>query len=343
MSGSERNGRFRTNSHSFLDLPTVVVVKIFSNYLTVLDLARFDSATTNKSMRGAINRFAESLVTINFGTYGGISGEGMEWISKRCPNLTNLKAAKSTALRILDNTLLVVSERCPGLTSLDLSSCFKITDIGIGYIVSNCTDMREMTLADCYNITDVGVNYIAECCEDLEFLDLSSCSDVTDISLVKIAKNCPLLVELNVQGCHRITDKSLIALGQYCHRLQILNLQGCVKITSVSIQKIAIGCPNLQSLILSGCQITDKAVIALSNSSNNIHTLDLASCKLLSDFIIPHLILMADKLKLLDLSYCINMTSETVIKLPKLCPNTIFIGLNSWSTQSQQKKKLDHL
>jgi len=132
--------------------------------------------------------------------------------------------------------------------SLDLSKCYKITD------VSALSGVHALNLRECYKITDVSA------LSGVHTLDLRECSNITDVSALGGVHT------LNLSYCHYITDVS--ALGG----VRTLTLSECRNITDVS----ALG--GVHTLDLRFCRnITDVSALG------GVHTLDLRGCRNITD------------------------------------------------------------
>lgn len=68
------------------------------------------------------------------------------------------------------------------LQELDLSSCERLTDIGVAELATHLTNIRNLNLSDCF-VTDAGCNSLSRGCPHLETLSVEYCSRVTDQSI----------------------------------------------------------------------------------------------------------------------------------------------------------------
>ena len=70
--------------------------------------------------------------------------------------------------------------RCPQLSSLNLTSCSKVTDAGVADLAERCPQLSSLNLSFCNQVTDAGVAALAGRCPQLSSLDLLLCYQVTD-------------------------------------------------------------------------------------------------------------------------------------------------------------------
>ena len=210
----------------------------------------------------------------------------------------------------------VVQELCtvqPNLTSLDLSDCDLVSDVGLWAIARHCSAIKHLTLSGCHQITNVGLRSISLACSNvislnfnnchllddigltvlatgawkLESLQLQNCTGLTDTGVGKIAHTCQSLVKLDLFGCTNVGefgDHALKEIGAFCGNLKFLNVGGCKRVEDPGLRAVAVGCPNLEVLKLAGCDlVTVKSVKALCKHSRAMQSLHLVGCKKLTD------------------------------------------------------------
>ncbi|KAI9027989.1 hypothetical protein DFJ74DRAFT_765960 [Hyaloraphidium curvatum] len=118
--------------------------------------------------------------------------------------------------------------RFGGITHLDLAGCAAMTDDAVSNFVSATPrHLISIDLSNCFRISDVAVQVIATFCgpwNRLRRLLLRNCGQVSDASLNQIAAHLlPSLRTLDVSGCRRISDHGLL---QFARRLAAAAPQG---------------------------------------------------------------------------------------------------------------------
>jgi hypothetical protein len=148
------------------------------------------------------------------------------------------------------------------ITSLNLSWCRGLTDIGLEYICTNCPKLQVLDIALCLRVTNQGLQNLRRC-SDLKRLTLARCSQFTDeaFTFFQECKNLQMISLADV----KISDKKIIELVTYCPHLQTLLLPGCRQLTDVALTSgIAPYARSLCALSLSGCvNMTETALIYL--------------------------------------------------------------------------------
>ena len=158
---------------------------------------------------------------------------------------------------------------CPHLTSIDLSGCNSISDIGILALAEGCHQLTSINLRDCRSISDIGISALAEGCHHLTSIDLSDCNSISDIGVSALAEGCHQLTSINLPYCYSISDIGVSALAEGCHQLTSINLNCCRNISDTGVLALAEGCHQLTSINLSNCHgISDIDVLLLLLNKN---------------------------------------------------------------------------
>lgn len=124
----------------------------------------------------------------------------------RCPQLEELSLNRTgTASAVL---------HCPRLTSLNVSSCHKLSDAGVRAAAIACPLLTSLNISSCAYVTDDTLREVSLACPNLEILDASNCSN---ISLEGV--RMPMLTELRLQNCEGINSSSMAALS-HCIMLE---------------------------------------------------------------------------------------------------------------------------
>lgn len=103
--------------------------------------------------------------------------------------LRNLRCLKLSGTDITDVALRYITQGLPMLVQLDLSSCQRITDVGVCQIgTSPCAikTLYELDLSSCKLITEISLDYLSKC-ESLTRLDLRYVPQVSTQAVIKFA------------------------------------------------------------------------------------------------------------------------------------------------------------
>ncbi|XP_038058124.1 uncharacterized protein LOC119729581 [Patiria miniata] len=172
-------------------------------------------------------------------------------------NSCNLQSLKLSETNISDSTLTRIAKYLgEKITTLEISWCEEISDMGLTEIASHCTSLETLTLRQCRmsadtlmslawncnrlsslnmsgveNLTDGVAQAMAPSLRHLKKLDVSWNSDLTDAAISSVMSCCPLIVELYLMGLKRITEKPLmpiiseLARWQRCKKLIKLKMK----------------------------------------------------------------------------------------------------------------------
>ena len=180
-----------------------------------------------------------------------------------CHHLTSIDL--SNCARVSDIGVTAIAEGCHQLTSIDLSYCRRISDIGVSALAEGCPHLTSIDLSYCHGISDIGVSAIVEGCHHLTSIDLRNCQSISDIGLTAIAEGCRYLISITLCYCQSISDIGFSAIAEGCHQLTSINLEGCDGISDIGVTAIAEGCHQLTSIDLRNCQsISDIGVSAIA-------------------------------------------------------------------------------
>ena len=103
--------------------------------------------------------------------------------------LKNLRTFKLSGTDVTDVALRYITQGLPYLLQLDLSSCQRITDVGVCQIGTSSSAIKtlyELDLSSCKLITEVSLDYLGKC-ESLTRLDLRFVPQVSTQSVIKFA------------------------------------------------------------------------------------------------------------------------------------------------------------
>ncbi len=221
------------NAQSLCDHGVMLLVRATGQTLKSLSL-RGNYQVTDASL---LSISAECLRLVDLDVSGcSISNEGVRPVVDRCIRLTTLQAescngvcgrAFATTDDSLDRTrsnskgkrrggpkqLAIVGENSCMLTTLDLRSCHRVSDMSLHYIsIAMSVSLRRLDIRYCTLVTTAGVMVLAKACHGLESLLIDGAT-MTDIGVQCLSTNCRCLSTLSLAGCGRISNKSLLAIA----------------------------------------------------------------------------------------------------------------------------------
>lgn len=275
---------------------------------------------------------------------------------KLCANLTSLNL--SWATQLVDPTIVEITAAClhistlalahcpqitshclvnlpPGLTSLDISHCTQIVDLGP--LRSQCINLTHLNLANCLISEDrlsglfgsgislksinlkgckqVSSKFVSRMAKYSPLLNkaiLDECINITEDGLRPLLANCPYLQRVAFTGVTNVTDSVILHAVQAhgLRHLKEINLSGCKQLTDAAVSSIAANCALLNDLSLSGCsQISPAPIYEIANNCHTLRTLNVLGCKKISSDVLPYL---AQYCKVLERVIGVKTTSESM-------------------------------
>ncbi|XP_060202066.1 F-box/LRR-repeat protein 14-like [Lycium barbarum] len=229
-----------------------------------------------------------------------------------------------------DNSLLILSSRCPLLKDLTLSYCTFITDAGLSYLAS-CSKITSLKLNFAPRITGCGILSLVAGCKALSVLHLIRCLNVGSMEWLEYLGKHEMLEDLCIKNCRVIGEGDLIKLGptwrklkrlqfevdanyRYmklydrlsvdrwqkqwvpCENMLELSLVNCVISPGRGLACVIGKCKNLEKIHLDMCVgVRDCDIVCLAQKSSNLRSISL---RVPSDFSLP--LLQNNPLRLTD-------------------------------------------
>ncbi|KPM37842.1 SCF E3 ubiquitin ligase complex F-box protein grrA [Neonectria ditissima] len=333
-----------TNCRDLTDSGLIALVQN-SNSLLALDISN-DKNITERSIN-AIAEHCKRLQGLNISACDNISNESMIALAHSCRFIKRLKLNECVQLR--DDAILAFAEQCPNILEIDLHQCSWIGNSPVTSLLAKGNCLRELRLASCDLIDDEAFLALPQgrLFEHLRILDLTSCTRLTDAAVQKIIEVAPRLRNLVLAKCRNITDVAVHAISklgknlhyvhlghcgqitdegvkklvQNCNRIRYIDLGCCTNLTDESVKRLAL-LPKLKRIGLVKCSsITDDSVFALAEAAYRPRVRRDASGMFVgSEY-------YASSLERVHLSYCVNLTLKSIMKLLNSCPRLTHLSL----------------
>lgn len=137
---------------------------------------------------------------------------------------------------MLLSTLARSSNSLPALTALSLSGACRLTDVGLGKLVSSAPALRSLNLSQCSLLTSSSIDTLADSLGSiLRELYLTDCQSIDAILILPALKKLEQLQVLSLAGIQNVCDDFLrefiTARG---HNMKELVLTDCVYVFSLA-------------------------------------------------------------------------------------------------------------
>ncbi|XP_036033445.1 F-box/LRR-repeat protein 4 isoform X1 [Onychomys torridus] len=260
------------------------------------------------------------------GNRGFISVSGFSRFLKVCGSeLVRLELSCSHFLN--ETCLEVISEMCPNLQDLNLSSCDKLPPQAFGHIAKLCSLKRLILYRT--KIEQTALLSILNFCAELQHLSLGSCVMIEDYDVIAsmIGAKCKNLRTLDLWRCKNITENGIAELASGCVLLEELDLGWCPTLQSSTgcFARLARQLPNLQKLFLTANRsVCDTDIEELASNCTRLQQLDILGTRMVSPASLRKLLESCKDLSLLDVSFCSQIDNRAVLELNASFPK-VFI------------------
>ncbi|KAF5018819.1 hypothetical protein F66182_9182 [Fusarium sp. NRRL 66182] len=333
-----------TNCRNLTDSGLIALVEN-SNSLLALDISN-DKNITEQSIN-AIAEHCNRLQGLNISGCESISNESMISLAQSCRYIKRLKLNECVQLQ--DDAINAFAENCPNILEIDLHQCSRIGNSPITSLMVKGNCLRELRLASCdliddeaflslplgrtfehlrildltscFRLTDAAVQKIIDVAPRLRNLVLAKCRNITDAAVHAISKLGKNLHYVHLGHCGNITDEGVKRLVQYCNRIRYIDLGCCTNLTDDSVRRLA-QLPKLKRIGLVKCSsISDESVLALAEAAYRPRVRRDTSGALVGHEY------YASSLERVHLSYCVNLTLKSIMKLLNACPRLTHLSL----------------
>ena len=231
--------------------PWVSVVEFFQQN-PLLKVAMLSSSDVEDNDFTAICHLCEDIEDLNIARCICIRDSLHE-----ITNLKHLRHLNVSETTVNDEVISSISKCCPHIVHVNISGCYKITDVGIADLVKHASKLHTLILNHVENnhanITDTGLSDIGRYGQSIRRLEMSHCPNVSDQGICSMTEGCPYLQFLVISGCLALTDKAILNIAENCKMLRSLSADGCSHLTSAGINALVGGCQMLRVLDIATC------------------------------------------------------------------------------------------
>ncbi|XP_039914298.1 F-box/LRR-repeat protein 4 [Hirundo rustica] len=259
------------------------------------------------------------------GNRGAISVSGFSRFLKVCGS--ELVRLELSCGHFLNETCLeVITEMCPNLQELNLSSCDKIPPQAFNHI-AKVGSLKRLILYRT-KVEQTALLSILNFCSELQHLSLGSCVMIEDYDLIAsmMGAKCKKLRSLDLWRCKNITESGIAELASGCQLLEELDLGWCPTLQSSTgcFANLARKLPNLQKLFLTANRsVCDADIEELAANCTHLRQLDILGTRMVSPASLRKLLESCKDLSLLDVSFCSQIDNRVVLELNANFPNVL--------------------
>ncbi|OWZ17381.1 hypothetical protein PHMEG_0008679 [Phytophthora megakarya] len=202
--------------------------------------------------------------------------DGLTFIGLRGPcvaRLETLDLSGCSILRVAALKRLARVRALTRLTKLDLSRCSLVDDEGLAALGMACPQLTTLQLTFCSNITDIGIRrLVGDRVENQRDKTGQERQTDFDEGVVGVIGNtgergCRQLETLDISGCFQVTSRGISAISAWCPHLRTIALDGVRRLNSWGVRALLRGCCKLRSMRWSGILVqSSKEEVAISGA-----------------------------------------------------------------------------
>ncbi|CAK8677387.1 unnamed protein product [Clavelina lepadiformis] len=316
-------------------------------------------------LSSVIDQVSEHLRSLSFCQITGnfVFGSDKRWTFYKFSNIVKLEITKCDCVtaQILEE----IRCNCTKIETLILSECSNVDDEAMN-VVSKFEHLKILNISECYQVTDEGVNFIADMpCQILHFLsyDVQQFSDrsivklvtkqtkieflvlsgdnLTDYSVIDVCHRLENLKNFHMYDCTNLTDRSIYALcGKV--RLECLYLQRATNVSTQAINHLFQKKPRLNLTELSICftdAVLDETIYAIISGYPHLESIELSFCIQVTDESVEKLIKSCRKLEVVCLHGLTNLEGNWLAEIDHYLPKLRCLGMAFCSGISEEKVK----
>lgn len=229
---------------------------------------------------------SDMIHTVSIGLGPQTTGDCVVALADKCTNLRNLRIRLNQG-SISSTHLVYLAERCKGLISIscpiqDRNEAKYITDTTLKALAKSCPEFAELDTGWYSTFSKSSLLELASACP-ISMINLSYNQNINDEVLTQFITKRPKITTLLLRGTD-VTNKGLFEVGNHCKNLKVLDASYCATptgLTDQAIVHIIQNCPLLEELDVMGKRsiaLTDAAIEALIDKSQNLRRLNIESC-----------------------------------------------------------------
>ena len=245
--------------------------------------------------------------------------------TKLSPNIKSVTIADYNNLELID----AIGYTGVNTTSLKFDSPY-ITTAQIIAVIQRCPNLTSVDLSCCELITDEAIIALALNCKNITTINLLWCEHITDKAIIALAQNCRNITTIYLDGCDLITAEAIIFLTQNCKYISILDYFS-YRMTNENSLEIIRNCPNLTKFSIHDPHTENHFIDELVENCCLLTNIDLSICDKITDDHIKTITKKLEYITIIVMSLCGNLTDAAIIYIAKYCTrltDIVFEGLS---------------
>jgi hypothetical protein len=229
---------------------------------------------------------------------------------------------------------LLLFKGCPNLERLTLVNCSQLSSKAICMVLEGCTKLQSIDMTGLEDINDSVLKALGYNSTRLQGLYAPCCPQVTREGIAHIYNNCPMLKRMKITENDTIQDEDMIKFVENCKSLIEVDVHACTQLTNESFRRVFMDLEQLREFRTShNGNITDLLFRHLPDriQLDRLRVIDLTSCFNITDESVERIVQAAPRLRNVCLSKCANITDNSLRSLARLGKNLHYIHLGHCS------------
>ncbi|CAG8441366.1 8351_t:CDS:2 [Ambispora leptoticha] len=241
-------------------------------------------------------------------------------LAKQCKKLKKVNMSWCRCMTARDVETLV--KGCKKLTSLKLDGIAKLNESTFT-LIGELRHLQVLSLDSCPTVDD---NLIAALFQSGSNNDNSSTIAAT-MTTTTYSSSPPPIAHLNLSNNPHLTDTALQDIADFCPLLTHLQLHGCPGFTDSGLTYLASKCTELQAIDLEDCNtaVNDEVLEAFATHLEKLRIICLSYCDQITDEGVTNLLRECTHISRIDLDQCQSLTDTVLRNLTTILTTTASI------------------
>ena len=176
------------------------------------------------------------------------------------PQCATLHGIDLSGIRVDDQTLLALLEKCPHLQELNLNDCGLLTSKSLTKIGEFCPQLQVLKMGRTSNLSSQEMIQMIQGMSNLKEVDLSN-SAADENFMDQLTQDNPNLTKINAFFCSEFNDKCLEFLTERSLELKEIDITKCTNISDAGVDKLTQNLKKVQRMVLTYCAgLTSDAI-----------------------------------------------------------------------------------
>ncbi|XP_024861045.1 F-box/LRR-repeat protein 4 isoform X2 [Kryptolebias marmoratus] len=319
------DGKHQRTGNGYFDKLPYELIQLILSHLTLPDLCRL-AQTCKLLHQHCCDPLQYTQLSLQ-PYWARLSDASLGHLQSRCTLLQRLNLSWTGNRGALTLTGFSSFMKACGLSlvCLEMSCCHFLNEACVEVISQTCPVLQELNLSSCDRLHPQAFTHISKLTHLRRLVLYRTKIEIEDYDVVAsmLAARSRSLCSLDLWRCRNLTDRGLAELVSGCRMLEELDLGWCPTLQSSTgcFQQLARCLPQLRKLFLTANRtVCDSDIEELAACCPSLQHLDILGTRLVSVASLKKLLQSCPRLILLDVSFCSQLDTRVVQELSGLFP-----------------------